>query len=540
MNKVKLLSLALLLSQATINAQLRDTSFNASLRIINNLYQKLWYYYVEPVDKEKITRKAVDGMMSLFDPWSYFMSKPEAGEKKIELTNKYGGIGISYRKFDNEILVTEVKKGYPGDKAGIKAADVLVSANGRSFKGLEQADVRAIIMGDPGSKVTVVFRHPGNPAPVSSVITREIIQLTSVPYFGMFDEHIGYIYLSGMTEKCNEDVRSALLEFKKDPQLKGVILDLRENGGGYVQEANAIANLFIEKGKMIVRIKGRVFDTTYYTEKDPVDLHIPLVVLIAQATTSSAEILSGTLQDHDRAVFIGQRSRGKGMTQYIHDLGQGNQAAITWAYYYTPSGRCIQLKTYTDGIAKLISEAQQKTFKTSKGRTIKSNGAIVPDIETEPVSMPLITVDSAVKDLVFRYAIEYRSKHDQITAPGSFPLSAAEFEPLYQSILNTNFSFETTADKKLEEIKTAAMDEGYWDVYKQAFATFKQGIESSKKKELETKKEAIKSWVERQICIMYYNDAGWVQAAIKNDATVIKAKEILGNNSMYNSILGIK
>lgn len=540
MARVYILAIILVICRYSANAQRQDTSFNSSTRLFNNLYRELSDHYVEPVNRDTLTINAFNGMMRRLDPWTYFMPKTVADKQKAELTKKYGGIGMMIRQIDDDIVITGVVKGFAADLAGIMISDVLVSVNGKSVKGWKTDDVISILRGETGSKVTLVYKRNGNPRNISSTLTREPITVSSVPYYGMLDEHIGYIYLNAMTSNCSQDVRYALLSLKKDPQLRGVILDLRDNGGGYTKEADDIANLFLEKGTMTKKLIGRTINETHYTQYDAVDLKIPLAILIGHYTASSAEILSGILQDYDRAVIIGERSFGKAMVQKVYDLGEGNQVNMTIAHYYTPSGRCIQVKSYRDGSGKIIEDSVQKVFRTKNGRPVKSNNAIAPDISMELRKLPVLALAAWDKHQFYKFASAYRSAHPEIPAPTVFRLTDDEFNEFYQTIVNGNYSYETGADIILKEWKQYAMEEGQWKDAESAYILLKQSIENGKKKELEAGKPTVKSWLEREICRFYYDQAGWIEASIKDDPIVLKAKEVLRDRNMYNSILGVR
>ena len=539
MKRILIPAILFIAGQHAVTAQRPDTSFNATLKLVKNLYQTLSDHYVEPVNKDSVALNTLNGMMRKLDPWTYFMDKSTANAKKEMMTNRFAGVGLTMKQLDNDIVITNVYSGYPADKGGLRSADILVSANGKSLKGLTTADASELLRGEPGSKVTVVYKRQGMSTNLSSVLTRDVIQVTSVPYYGMLTEHIGYIYISGMTTASARDVHYAYLELKKNPQLQGLILDLRDNWGGYLQSACDIASLFLPKGTSVVKVIGRTTNTHHVTRYDPFDLTIPLAVLIGNNTASSAEILSGVLQDYDRAVFIGDRTYGKAMVQDEFDLGDGNIANLTIAHYYTPSGRCIQVRGYKDSYGKIIEDSLHKVFKTKNGRPVKSHNAISPDIEMKYRLTPIIALAANKKNLFHKYAMSYRATHTQIPEPAVFRLTDAEFNEFYNSIIPEATTSITLTDLLLDEWKTEAIRDQQWKEAEPAYLLLKEKLADAKRKELEADKLIVKRLLERQICQFYYGERGYIESFIKDDAIVKKAKEILGDRNLYKSILNI-
>lgn len=515
----------------------RDTSYYPNLRIWSSLYPTLLNNYVEQPDLDKLTRTGIDAMLNKLDPYTYFMPRSEAEARQRELKPKFGGTGLIIRNVDKDIVITGVRQGFAGDRAGIRPTDIILSVNGQSATGKLSAEVSELLRGDPGSKVMVVIKRQGAAQNLTYTFTREIINYTNVPYYAVIGDHIGYIKTNGMTDRVTEEVLAALLDLKKDPALNGIILDLRDNGGGYRREAEGIANLFLEKGKMIVRVKGRREDTSYYTVKAPVDTNIPLVVLIGSVTASSAEILSGALQDYDRAVFIGQRSFGKGLIQLIYDLGNGNQVQVTRAFYYTPSGRCIQARTYKDGVTQLIPDSLGQTFKTKNGRTIKGSGGISPDIVTEDMILPLKAAAAYNKNLFYKFAAAYHAKHPTIPSPPDFSITDNDYMEFLDLLAREKLSTAIPAEVKLDEWKAQAIQDGRWKSIEQSYITFRSAIEADADREMANRKLLIKSLLDQEIVGLYYYEKGKVESSLNYDPTLDQAKALLADNAKYRRIL---
>jgi carboxyl-terminal processing protease len=513
------------------------------LSLLDSVYDKIMRLYVEKNEPAKLIRTGIEATLSSLDPFSSYLTADEAKEFHMMISGKLGGTGLVIRSVDGQIMVSQIFKGYPADKAGILAGDIILEADGITLEGKSIFDVFPILRGTPGSTVKLLIQRPGGKTTEMKTLQREEITISSVPYYGILEGGIGYILLTSETEHCSDDVRMALMDMKSRRELKGLILDLRYNTGGLLKEAVKIVNLFIDKGKPVISEKGRSSDTTYYSSEEAVDTKTPLAILVNGSTISSAEIITGALQDHDRAVVIGNKTFGKGMVQQLYDLPTGEILRITVSYYYTPSGRCIQKKTYSvkkEGI--IIPDSLKIIFRTSNGRKVIDHDGISPDFELPEQPLAAITNELIGNELsnnfVFRFATEYCSGHRTIAPAASFTLSDAEYRRFIDFLKDKNFSYTTHSETKISELKSAALQEGYWDGIQPVFAAMQSQMKKEKEKDLIRFKDQIKELLEEEIVLHRYYQWGRIENSLKNDSGVKKAKEVFTDRSSYAHTLG--
>ncbi len=517
-----------------------------NLDIFTTLYKELNTYYVDTIKPEKLMRSGINDMLDGLDPYTDFIPEEEMEDYRTQTTGKYGGIGAVIGTRGDYVVVTEPYEGFPADKSGLRSGDRIVEVDGKSAKNYKTDQVSAMLKGKPGTEVALKIRRmnkDGKEDEFTVKMTREEIKIRNVPYYGMVSDDIGYIRLSGFTERAGAEVKNALETLESKHKLKGLVFDLRDNPGGLLNEAINVANVFIDKNIRVVDTKGKIdeWNKSFSTLNDPVDMKLPMVVLADGGSASAAEIVSGSLQDLDRAVIIGQKTFGKGLVQSTRSLPFNAKLKITTAKYYIPSGRCIQAINYAernaDGSVKRIPDSLKVAFKTKNGRTVYDGGGIDPDVALEPEKLAKITISLATKNYISDYATEYRSKHDKITDAKSFALTDADYADFVTWVSKKDYEYSTTSEKLLDELKTAAEKEKYYDDIKSDYEALKKTMMHDKEHDLEKEKTQIKSVLEGEIVARYYLNTGRIVASFKSDTELKKAIDILGDEKKMNELL---
>ncbi len=544
MKKITKLSLASLVGVLLIfSVAFKPDYFEISkqLDIFTNVFKEVSLYYVDETQPGELMTEAMESMLESLDPYTTYIPEERVEDFKIQTTGNYGGIGASIRKRGEEIVLTTPYEGFAADKAGFKAGDRILEVDGKPITGKSTSDVSTALKGAAGTEVTLKVERAGQV--ITKTFEREDVQVKSVPYYGMLDDNVGYIVLTSFTDKASKEVKAALKELKKENELSGLVLDLRGNPGGLLNEAVNVTNIFIEKGKEVVDTKGKMeeWEKTYKTLNSPDDLEIPVAVLINRGSASASEIVSGTLQDYDRAVIIGQRSYGKGLVQQTRQLSYGAQLKVTIAKYYTPSGRCIQAINYAerdeDGSVVKIPDSLRTQFTTANGRKVFDGGGIDPDIEMEPEDLNPIIISLYKEMLLFDWATEYTRAHESIPAAGDFKLSDAEYASFVKWVEDKEFHYDTETEKALEDLEKAAKDEAYFADLKPEIESLRKRYESRQNNDLEANKDQIKRLLQEEIASRYYYDRGRIANALNSDREVVKAVEVLKNKVVYEGVL---
>ncbi len=545
-DKVALFIFALILlisgSAFLINQESRDFRLGKNLDIFFSLIRELNTFYVDEINPDKIIRTGIESILASLDPYTTYIPESELEQFNFMTTGKYGGIGCLIRNNGDNAVVTEVYKGFPADKAGIKPGDIILKVNGQLLRGMQIDKVSEKLKGDPGTEVTITIERNGNE--LSYPLTRERVVLPPVPYYGIIDSVIGYIRFTNFTQNCNEDVKKALVELKKlNPE--GIILDLRSNPGGIMSEAVDVVNLFVGPGIEVVSTKGKVkqFDAVYKTKNQPVDENIRLVVLINRMTASASEIVAGAIQDLDRGMIVGQRSFGKGLVQITRPLSYNAQLKVTTAKYYIPSGRCIQAIDFAqrneDGSVGYIPDSLIKTFKTRNGRPVKDGGGITPDIEAEPGTLSQIATELYTRNIIFDFATQYYWNHPEIKNINEFSLDDQDYESFINLVYSRNFNYQTRTERSFAQFVENARKEKYYERNKELFLSLQKEISHDLKKDLEIFREEITDLLTDEIISRYFYEEGAIEWSIRKDQQVQKALEILKNKPLYNSILSV-
>jgi carboxyl-terminal processing protease len=502
-------------------------------------------YYVDDVDAGKLMKKAIDEMLESLDPYTNYISEAEAEDFRFQMTGQYGGIGSLVGTKGEYVVITEPYEGFAAQKADLRAGDIILEIEGKSTKNKTTSDISKMLKGQPGTQVKLLIKREGE-GELTKVVTREEIQLKNVPYVGMINEHIGYIRLASFTQNAGKEVRDAMLELKKNAGLTGVILDVRGNPGGLLHESINIVNVFTAQGQEVVGTKGKVqeWDKSYKTLNQPVDLDIPLVVLTNHGSASASEIVSGSIQDLDRGVVIGQRTYGKGLVQSTRPLTYNAQLKVTTAKYYTPSGRCIQALDYShrnaDGSVGAVPDSLKKAFKTKNGRTVYDGGGIDPDIVTKQYNYSKIAESLIANQLIFDFATQYRIKHSTIAAAKEFKLTDADFNDFKAFIADKKYDYQTASEKALDDFKKKADDEHYFDAVKQQFDQLKQKLNHDKLADLEKNKAEIIRLLEMEIAKRYYFQRASYEMASRIDEDVQEALKLFNDPTKYKQLLNRK
>ncbi len=520
-----------------------------NLEIYSNVFKELNQYYVDPIEPGKMVKTGVDAMLNDLDPYTNLITEADMEDYELQTTGKYSGIGVSTRIKDGDIIISELYENGPVSKAGIKAGDIVVSIDGQKVKGKDSDEVGLLMRGAPGTTLNIVVRNPLTQKEESKTITREEIKISSVPYASLLgtENNIAYVFLSQFTPNCGREVRNALDSLKKvQPALKGVVLDLRGNPGGLLDEAVNVCNLFIDKGQLVVSTKGKnkEWDKQFRTSGTPWDLEIPLAVLVNHGSASASEIVAGTTQDLDRGIVIGTRSFGKGLVQNVRTLGYNTRLKITTAKYYTPSGRCIQALDYShrneDGSVSSVPDSLKKTFKTRIGRSVYDGGGVEPDVKMEEENLSPLTITLLTKSYIFDYATKYYYSHPSIAPAAEFELSDNDFNEFEKWLSDKDYSYKTDSEQKLAELKETAEKEKYFDNVKNEFNALAGKLAHDKKQDLIKNKQEVMRVLANEIVSRYYYQKGRVINKLKrDDKDLQKALILLSSSKDYKSLLKV-
>jgi carboxyl-terminal processing protease len=523
-----------------------DNYFEVSknLDIFATLFRELNIYYVDEIKPGDLMKKGIDSMLESLDPYTDYIPESEIEDYRYMTTGQYGGVGAIILQHGDNIVVSEPYEGFPAQKADLRAGDIIIEINGIVTKGKKTDDISKILKGQPGTTVKLLVERQGEKKPFEKILTREEIKVKSVSYSGMVNESVGYIKLTSFTENAAKEVKDALLELKKEKSLKSVILDLRGNPGGLLKEAVDIVNIFVEKGQEVVSTRGKVkeWDRSHKALNPSVDTEIPLAVLVSRNSASASEIVSGSLQDLDRAVVIGQRSYGKGLVQQTRPLSYNCQLKVTVAKYYIPSGRCIQALDYThrddDGKVHKVPDSLITAFKTKNGRIVYDGLGISPDIHVKPEKTSSIALSLLNKNFIFDYASIYKYNHPVLSGDGmKFRLSDSEYDEFVKYLADKDYDYSTRSEKTLDDLKTIAEKEKYFADVKTEYEALKSKIKHNKKEDLSKNKADVKTLLEEEIASRYYFQKGRIMASLKDDPDVLEATNILSSDVKYKEIL---
>jgi len=532
----------------TVNSYLlaqEENNFEISknIEIYGDVIRQLNLNYADNIKPGDLNQRAIDAMLKSMDPYTVYI--PESKMEDYELMSKgeYGGIGAMIQKKGNWVIISEPYEGFPAQMAGLRAGDQIRAIDGESTEGKNTKDVSEKLKGTPGTIVNVTVHHFGSEADTTYDITRKKVKIPNVPYYGMVSNDIGYIYLTQFNPNSGNDVKNAFLSLKKqNSNMKGVIFDLRSNGGGLLNEAVKIANIWVPKNRLIVKTIGKRKENThtYSTQFSASDAKIPLVILVNDNTASASEIVSGSIQDYDRGVIIGQRTFGKGLVQNVIPIAYNSKIKVTIAKYYIPSGRCIQAINYFhrqtgDGPSK-VPDSLINAFKTKGGRTVYDGGGIEPDIKLNTEKFSQVTADLYAENYFFNFANLYAEQHNSIPDPGVFMISDSLFDA-FKNFVGDTLNYKTETEEVIKQLKESANREDYFQSIDSTIQKLTDEVKNEKKKDIDKNKKEIKQLLRLEIVTRYYYQKGKVQSALLDDPEVAKAKEVIYNSNLYNSIL---
>ena len=524
-----------------------DNRFEVSknLDVFNALVKEVDMFYVDSVDVEKTVRTGIDAMLSTLDPYTEYIPEQEMGDLKFITTGEYGGIGSFIRERDGGVYIIEPFEGMPAALAGLKAGDKLLVIDGTDLTGMTSDKVSELLKGKPNTKMTLKIQRPNEKKPRTLELIRKQVLVDQVTYYGVRNDSIGYIYLKGFTDKSAQEVKAAFEDLKKNHHIKSLVFDLRNNGGGLLDGAVQIVGMFVPKGEVVLSTKGKIkqWDRTYRTATEPLDTVMPIAVLINGGSASAAEIVSGALQDMDRAVLVGQRSFGKGLVQSTRELPYNGNLKVTMSKYYIPSGRCIQAIDYShknpDGSAARIPDSLTTVFNTSKGRLVRDGGGVRPDFEVEEPKVPTIMYYLVSDMVAFDFATEWAQRHPSIGTIESFRFSDADYEEFKKFAKDKNFTYDRQSEKLLKNLKEVAGFEGYLDESSDEFKALEAKLTPNLDRDLDRFKDQITELLSAEIVKRYFYQKGELIQSLKKDKVLDKALEVLGNPSLYQTTLSV-
>ena len=518
-----------------------------NLEIFNDIYKLLDLFYVDTLSADTVIEWGINAMLRKVDPFTEYYSESNMDELKEMTTGKYAGVGsvIRYYKKEERVMLVEPWEDSPATKAGIKAGDIIMSIEGKDVKGMSNAEVSKLLRGEPGTTFEISVKRSGEEQPLVFKVTRENIVMPPVPYYGMLNDEVGYIFFDRFVEGCSRDVRRAIVELKAQGA-RSLVLDMRGNPGGPMSEAIEVTNLFVPRGKKIVYTKGKLasVNAEHYSKKEPLDTEIPLVVLVDGSSASSAEIVSGALQDLDRAVIVGTKTYGKGLVQMIREVPYHGSMKVTTSRYYIPSGRCIQAYDYRhlnpDGSAGTVPDSLTKVFKTAAGREVRDGGGINPDCVVTPDSLPSIVYDIAASDVLLEYVGQFVASHPEIDVPGEFTLSDEDYAQFVELVKSSDFTYKRRTEEVMKLLERTARFEGCYEVAKEEFEALAKKMVGDVSIDLERSKKDIRPLLENDIVTRYYFRKGALEHQLRDDKAVEAALEILADPERYKKILSPK
>lgn len=544
--RIKTILISLLMLPLTVSAQTNhQLEVGKNLDIFNALYSNLDLFYVDTLNPKQTMTAAIDGMLRSLDPYTEYYPEEETKNLKMMLTGKYAGIGalVKYHTRLKHVVIDEPYEGMPAAEVGLKKGDIILSIDDSVMTDKQVSYVSSHLRGDAGTTFVLKVKRPSTGKEMKFKITRRNIKLPELPYWGMRPDSIGYINLNQFTEGCAKSVRRAFVELKQQGA-KGLVFDLRGNGGGSEMEAVDIVNIWVPQEQTVVENRGKVrqANRVYKTRLEPVDTVMPIVVLVNGETASASEITSGALQDIDRAVILGTRTYGKGLVQVPLDLPYNANVKITTSHYYIPSGRCIQAVNYKRNGKERIADSLTNVFYTRGGREVRDGGGIKPDVELKNDTMPNIAyylsaggLDST--EVLFDYVVDYIDHHPTIAPAKDFHLTDADWQTFRQRVIESGFSYDPVSQKQFDELVKTAKFEGYYDDAKEAFEALEKKLKHDVASDLDKHRETIQQILELDIISAYYFQGGSIEAGLYADKQLKEAERLLKTPAEYRKIL---
>ena len=531
-------------------AQEKQNNFeiSKSIDIYNNVLRYLNMNYVDEINPAELNETAINAMLKELDPYTVFIPESEIEDVRLLTMGEYGGIGAIIQYYDDNVHISEPYENFPAHKAGLLPGDAILEINGVNTEKKTVSEVSELLKGQPGSQLTLKIRREGEKNIITKTLTREKIKIDNIPYYTVLDGGIAYIILNQFTKDAAKELKEAFLKMKSENELKGVVIDLRGNGGGLLNEAIDIVNIFVPKNKLVVYTQGKTPDQNrnYYTKYEAEDTEIPLAILVNESSASASEIVSGSIQDFDRGVIVGQRTFGKGLVQNILPMIYNTQMKVTVSKYYIPSKRCIQeidysKKTKNDTLAK--NDTLGPEFKTANGRIVYEGHGIQPDVKIEPEILSTITVHLYAQNMIFKYANKFYREHKTIAPPEEFEITDEIYNDFVNFVEEQDFSYTSESEKDFEELIKTAKLEGYYDNIKEQLDVLEKELRSHKDNDLINNKEEISEILKMEIVGRYYFQKGKIISSLKDDPELNRAVEILldsnGENEYENILKGV-
>ncbi|WP_240924989.1 S41 family peptidase [Maribellus sediminis] len=509
-----------------------------NLDIYHTLFRELNMFYVDEINPNELVKTSIDDMLQSLDPYTNYISEDQIEDFRFMTTGEYAGIGALIGKQGDKIIISEPYEGFPAQKSGLKAGDIILEVSGKDTKEMSTEDVSSLLKGPAKKPVTIKIQRPGEKKPLTFDVVREKVSIDAVPYYGMLDKNTAYIRLSNFTANCGEDVKNAFLELKKnDPD--ALVLDLRGNPGGLLMEAVKIVNFFVPKGEEIVSTRGKVkqWDKVYKATAEPIDTTIKIAVLVNRGSASASEIVSGAIQDLDRGIIVGSRTFGKGLVQTTRDLSYNTKLKVTTAKYYIPSGRCIQALDYShrneDGSVGHVPDSLISEFTTKHGRKVYDGGGVVPDLKVDQESLSTLAIELMTQFKIFDFATKYASENESIATPEEFKITDDIYSQFVDYVKASDFHYDSQSQADFETLLETAKDEKYYGLAKEEFEALKAKLEPNLDKDLNGFRDEISDLLEDEIVTRYYYQKGAIRAAITDDDGIKKTIEALHSETAY-------
>jgi carboxyl-terminal processing protease len=510
-----------------------------NLDIYYSLFRELNTYYVDEINPGKLVKTSIDKMLESLDPYTNYIPESDVEDFRFMTTGEYAGIGAMISKHNKDIVVAEPYEGFPAQKSGLKAGDIILEVEGKSTATMSTEDVSNLLKGPALKPVRIKIQRPTEKKPADITVVREKISIDAIPYFGMVDNKTAYIRLSSFTENCGEEFKKVFLELKKQYNPESLIIDLRSNPGGLLKESVEIVNLFVPKGSEIVSVRGKIkaMESMYKAEANPVDTIVKIAVLTNRGSASASEIVTGAIQDLDRGIVVGTRTFGKGLVQNVRPLSYNTQLKITTAKYYIPSGRCIQALDYShrneDGSVGNVPDSLISGFNTRNGRKVYDGGGVVPDVNLSDNSISNLTVELVTKFTIFDFATQFAAKNPTIPQPEEFQISDAIYSDFVAFVKSSNFKYDSDTEDALSELIKTAKSEKYYDVAGEEFKSLEAKLKPDLDKDLMLFRKEISDLLKDEIIGRYYYQKGAIRATLNEDSDILKAREILNKPEVY-------
>ena len=525
----------------SFNRDQKNFEVAKNLDIYHTLFRELNMFYVDDVNPNKLVKTSIDRMLQSLDPYTNYISEDQIEDFRFMTTGEYAGIGALISKQNGKVTIAEPYEGFPAQKFGIKAGDVILEVSGKDTKKMNTEDVSSLLKGPANQPVKIKLQRPGAKKPFTVDVIREKISIDNVPYYGMLDEKTAYIRLSDFKMNCSREVQKAFLELREKNNPESLVLDLRGNPGGLLMEAVKIVNFFVPKGEEIVSTRGKVkqWDKVYKATAAPIDTTIKIAVLVNRGSASASEIVAGAIQDLDRGIVVGQRTFGKGLVQTTRDLSYNTKLKVTTAKYYIPSGRCIQALDYSnrneDGSVGHVPDSLITEFTTKKGRKVYDGGGVVPDIKIDAEQLSTLSIELATRFKIFDFATKYSNENESIPQPENFDITDEIYNQFKEFVKASDFKYDSQSQNECDRLMKIAKREKYYNLAKEEFEALKAKLEPNLDKDLKEFRDEISELLEDEIVTRYYYQKGAIKSAIHDDEGIKKAIDEMNSDTAYSS-----